>query len=311
MSDLWAPSAIRCKDSRNVGTRNAGKGFRSVLHTTQPLGNWRRRDKKGAAIFTTLESAKRWYENFASPYTFLLCISELNSYDYFKSGPKKNQRDLETGIVREGFDALFQICPMNIPGWSMAGNYKGGYPSNWVSPYTPQLSIMGCAEDVHSWDDVIYGKIAAAEAEIYQLMRTIEGYESVTCMPYRTKGIGGRAYGSKGYGRMLVDSWMNNTGGKITGYWNMCAHSDLPGRNTWSGKVKPGQTHWDAPFDFVKIAEMVNEILDPGTKPKTAQKKKAADPQKEIENFVELAMKGLSDVESEVRKVVNLLKQVK
>ena len=87
-------------------------------------------------------------------------------------------------------------------------------------------------------------------------------------MPYRIAGIGGRAYGSKGLGRMPVPSWLDADDGKIyhSTYgrrWNMCAHSDLPGENTYSGKKKKGQTHWDAPFNFAKLAKMVNDILDP------------------------------------------------
>ena len=311
MTELWAPSAIRCRDKRNAGTSNAGKPFRTVLHTTQPLGNWKRGRRKGAAIFTTEASAKKWYEGFANPYTFLLCISELNSYDYFRYGKKKNQRDLDGGRKRQGFDALFQINHMEIPGWSMAGNALGGYPSNWVSAYTPQLAVMGCAEDVHTWDDVIYGKIAAAEAEIYQLMRTVEGYESVACLPYRWKGVGGMAYGSKGLGRMPVPSWLEANNG-LRGSddperkWNMCAHSDLPGLNTYSGKPKQGQTHWDAPFNFDKLSKMINDILDPPPPPEPTPAEHLADIVFKQDDLIKLAQ-GLNEIRVATTNAIKLL----
>ena len=258
MTDLYLPSAIRVPDRRNVSSYNAGGPFRGIQHTTQPLGVWQRGRKLGAAIFSTLASAQRWFGNFGTPYQLLLCISELNSYDYFKSGPKKYQRDLESGPVREGFDALFQICPIDVMAWSMLGKSRGGYASNFVARLTPQLSIMGNAQDVPTWEDSVYQKIAAVWTEVYQLVRTQPGYEDEICRPYRPVGLGAAAAGSDGKGRMTVDEWMKAVNRQTGESWNLCGHADAPGRNP-KGR---GQSHWDpGVFKYDYVAELVNAAL--------------------------------------------------
>ena len=262
MSDMYIPSAIRVPESRNVGTYNTGGPFRGGQHSTEPLGNWKLGAKTGPAIHSTAESAKRWFQGFKSPYNILCCFSELNSHNYFRRGKKKFQRDLDTGPLRAGFDATFQRRPLDMMAWSLSGQSTCGYPSNYVSEFTPQVSVEGCAADVHSWEDSVYRKLSQVWYEIFVVLIDAKAIAADVLMkPYRSKGIGGAAAGPDGKGRMTVQEWLTATRLTDGEAWNICAHSDMPGRNKYSGKSKPGQTHWDLPLDFEKLAYYVNQKL--------------------------------------------------
>ena len=264
MSDLFIPSAVRVHESKAVSSYHCGKDFRGVQHTTEPLGNWKLGAKTGPAIHSTEESAKRWFQGFKSPYNILCCFTELNSYNYFRWGKKKFQRDLESGPQRIGFNAIFQRRPLDMMAYSLLGEKSCGYPSNYVSEHTPQVSVEGCAADVPSWPDSVYKKLGGTVwYEIFAMLIDEKVIDPKTlAVSYRDHGLGAVAAGPDGKGRMVVvDEWMTNLR-LVDGHrWNLCAHSDLPGRNTYSGKRKPGQSHWDAPFDFERLCWHINAKL--------------------------------------------------